>query len=50
MKKVDLNEKQTKEQDDALEFYMRRCSELETEVERLKERVNRLEWQIEEHD
>lgn len=50
MNKVNLNEKIEKEQEDALEFYMRRCSELETEVERLKERVSRLVWQLEEHD
>lgn len=39
-----------KEQEDALEFYMKRCSQLEQEVERLKERVDRLVWQLEEHD
>lgn len=50
MKKVDLNEKIEKEQEDALEFYMKKCSQLEQEVERLKERVNRLVWQLEEHD
>lgn len=50
MKKIDFDEKIEKEQEDALEFYMRRCSELETEVERLKERVSRLVWQLEEHD
>ena len=29
---------------------MKKCSQLEQEVERLKERINRLEWQLEEHD
>jgi len=50
LKKVNLNEKEEKEQEDALEFYMKKCSQLEQEVERLKERVNRLVWQLEEHD
>ena len=50
MKKVDLNEKLEKEQEDALEYYMKKCSQLEQEVERLKERVARLIWTMEEHD
>lgn len=50
MKKVDLNEKVEKEQEDALEFYMKKCLHLEQEVERLKERIDRLVWQLEEHD
>lgn len=50
MKKVDLNERVEKEKMDALEYYMKKCSQLEQEVERLKERVNRLVWQLEEHD
>jgi hypothetical protein len=29
---------------------MKKCSQLEQEVERLKERVARLVWQLEEHD
>ena len=48
--KYNPNEKLDKEQEDALEFYMKKCSQLEQEVERLKERVNRLVWQLEEHD
>lgn len=51
MKTEELKQDSTeKERDDALEYYMRRCSKLEEEVERLKERVNRLVWQLEEHD
>lgn len=50
MIKVDLEEKSDKERDDALEYYMRRCSELESEVEKLKERNARLVWSLEEHD
>ena len=50
MNKYDPDEKTNKEQDDALEFYMRRCSELEHENERLKERLARLIWTMEEHD
>ena len=50
MKKVDLNDNLEKQQEDALEYYMKRCSQLEQEVERLKERVDRLVWQLEEHD
>ena len=50
MKKVDLNETKEKEHDDALEYYMKRCIQLEEQVARLKERVARLEWSIEEHD
>lgn len=50
MKKVDLNESMEKQQEDALEYYMKKCSQLEQEVERLKERVSRLVWQLEEHD
>jgi hypothetical protein len=50
MNKYNPNEKMDKEQEDALEFYMKRCSQLEHEVERLKERVDRLVWQLEEHD
>lgn len=50
MKKYNPNDKLDKEQEDALEFYMKKCSQLEAEVERLKERVARLVWQLEEHD
>ena len=50
MKKVDLNEKMEKEQEDALEYYMKKCHQLEEEVARLKERVARLTWTLEEHD
>jgi prefoldin subunit 5 len=39
-----------KERDDALEYYMRRCSELEHEIVQLKERLARLIWSMEEHD
>jgi prefoldin subunit 5 len=48
--KYNPNEKIDKEQEDALEFYMKKCSRLEQEVERLKEHINRLVWQLEEHD
>ena len=50
MNKYNPNEKLDKEKEDALEFYMKKCSQLEQEVERLKERVDRLVWQLEEHD
>lgn len=50
LNKYNPNEKLDKEQEDALEFYMKKCSQLEQEVERLKERVDRLVWQLEEHD
>ena len=50
MKKFDPNEKVDKERDDALEYYMRRVSELEDEVSKLKERLARLIWSMEEHD
>lgn len=50
MRKVDLDDRIEKEKMDALEFYMKKCSQLEEEVARLKERVNRLVWQLEEHD
>ena len=50
MKKVDLDDKLEKEKMDALEYYMKKCSKLEDEVARLKERVERLVWQLEEHD
>jgi ubiquinone biosynthesis protein UbiJ len=50
MNKYNPNEKLDKEKMDALEFYMKKCSQLEQEVERLKERVDRLVWQLEEHD
>ncbi len=50
LKKVDLHDKVEKERDDALEFYMRKCSELETSVEQLKERIKRLEWSLQEQD
>lgn len=50
MKKIDLNETLEKEQEDALEFYMKRCSQLENENKDLKERIARLLWTMEEHD
>ena len=43
-------ENNDKERDDALEYYMRRCSELESELEKVKERLARLIWSMEEHD
>lgn len=49
LKKLDLNTLD-EQKDDALEHYMRRCSELESEVAKLKERIKRLEWSIQEHD
>jgi prefoldin subunit 5 len=39
-----------KERDDALEFYMKKCHQLETENKDLKERLARLIWSMEEHD
>lgn len=36
--------------DTAIEHYMKRCLTLEEEVERLKERIKRLEWSLEEKD
>lgn len=39
-----------KERDDALEYYMRRCAKLETEVAELKQYVKELLWRLEEHD
>lgn len=39
-----------KELDDALEYYMRRCSELERQVEELKDKIKRLTWSLEEKD
>jgi hypothetical protein len=39
-----------KQRDDALEHFMRRCTQLENEVEQLKERIARLIWSMEEHD
>lgn len=50
MKKVDLDSKVQTEQEDALEFYMKRCLHLDAQVELLKERVERLEWSLEEKD
>ena len=49
IRKVDFDTTD-KERDDALEYYMRRCSELENELEKVKERLARLIWSIEEHD
>ncbi len=50
MNKYNPNEKEEKEQEDALEFYMKKCSQLETENKELKERLARLIWSMEEHD
>lgn len=52
MDRWDLEKPQNIEEqkDSALEHYMRKCSELEHEVAKLKERIKRLEWSIEEHD
>ena len=50
MTKYNPNEKLEQEQEDALEHYMRRCSELEHENLQLKERLARLIWSMEEHD
>lgn len=50
LQKVDLDSKDKSEQDDALEFYMKKCLHLECQVEILKERVERLEWSLEEKD
>lgn len=43
LNKVDFGSKEKSEQDDALEFYMKRCLHLEAQVELLKERVKALE-------
>lgn len=48
MKTKEVNGEQ--ERDDALEYYMRRCSELESLVLELKEKVQRLTWTLEEQD
>lgn len=48
MKTYEVSEE--KERDDALEYYMRRCSTLEEQVKELKEKVQRLTWSLEEHD
>lgn len=48
--KFNPNEKLDQEQEDALEFYMRRCSILESENQRLREIIDRLRWSMEEHD
>jgi len=50
VKKYDPNEKLDKEQMDALEYYMKKCHQLEQQVGNLKERVKLLEWQAEEKD
>lgn len=39
-----------KERDDALEYYMRRCAQLESDLEKLQDQVKRLKWTLEEHD
>ena len=36
--------------DDAIEFYMKRCSQLEQENVELKETIKQLKWSIMEHD
>lgn len=48
--KFNPNEKLEQEQEDALEYYMRRCSNLEAENLRLREQIARLRWTMEEHD
>ena len=50
MNKYNPNEKLDKEQEDALEYYMRRCSVLEHENARLQEHIAQLLWSMEEHD
>lgn len=50
MKKVDLNEKYEKEQEDALEFYIKKCFKLEEENKVLREQIDRLRWTLQEHD
>lgn len=50
MKTEELKNKVDLERDDALEFYMKRCSSLEDEVRNLKETIQRLKWSMEEHD
>jgi prefoldin subunit 5 len=50
MNKYNPNENAEKEQEDALEFYMKKCSQLENENKELKERLARLLWSMEEHD
>lgn len=47
LQKVDLDSKEKSEQDDALEFYMKKCLHLECQVELLKERVEKLEQELE---
>ena len=50
MTKYNPNENIEKEQEDALEYYMRRCNQLESENLELRERLARLIWSMEEHD
>ncbi len=50
MNKYNPNENLEKEQEDALEYYMKKCSQLENENKNLKERLARLLWSMEEHD
>jgi hypothetical protein len=47
LQKVDLDSKDKSEQDDALEFYMKKCLHLECQVELLTERVEKLEQELE---
>ena len=50
MIKYDPNENVEKEKDDALEYYMRRCFELEREVLLLKDKIKLMAWSMEERD
>lgn len=50
MKTWELADNSEKEVEDALEFYMKQCSQLQEEVKELKEIIKRLKWSMEEHD
>jgi prefoldin subunit 5 len=43
-------ESNVNQSDDAIEFYMKRCSQLESENIELKEELKRLKWSVLEHD
>jgi prefoldin subunit 5 len=50
MKTWELADNSEKEVEDALEFYMKRCAQLQEEVKELRETIKRLKWSMEEHD
>ncbi len=50
MKTQELKDNTDKEVDDALEYYMKKCTQLQDEVRELRETIKRLKWSMEEHD